>query len=147
VRPLRPLLCVLFGLSLAGAAQSATPAGAQLEINSLLEDVGASGCEFYRNGTWYDAKRAQAHLHLKYQALAKGDQIATAEDFIVRVATRSSFTGEPYRIRCPSTVAEASALWLREKLLRSRAKGAAGITPTAPLSGQSSQKRAVSRPS
>ena len=141
------LLSALLVLACAGTAQAATPVGVALEINSLLEDVGTSGCEFYRNGTWYDAKRAQAHLHMKYQSLAGGDQIASAEDFIARVATRSSFSGEPYQIRCRGSSVEACATWLREKLRRSRAKGAAGVTRAAPLSDQTDRRRAVNRPS
>ena len=147
MNPLRPLLFTLFGLSSAGAALADKPAPAQLEINALLTEIGASGCEFYRNGTWYDAKRAQAHLHMKYQSLAGGDQVTSAEDFIARVATRSSFTGQPYQIRCRGGSAQAFAAWLREKLLLSRAKGAAGVTRAAPLTDQTDRQRAVNRPS
>ena len=147
MKPLRPLLLTMLVLLWAGATPAATPALTQLEIDSLLADVGESGCEFYRNGTWYDARRARAHLHMKYQSLAGGDQIASAEDFIARVATRSSFSGEPYQIRCRGSTAEVFAAWLLEKLLRSRAKGAAGVTRAAPLSDQTDRRRAVNRPS
>ena len=144
MNPLRPLLFTLFGLSSAGTTLADTPAPAQLEINALLTEVGTSGCEFYRNGTWYDARRAQAHLHMKYQSMSGADQIASAEDFIARVATRSSFTGEPYQIRCRGR-AEAFAAWLREKLLLSRVKGAAGVTHAAPLIDQTDRQRVVNR--
>ena len=100
----------------------APPQSAQLEINTLLVDVGTSGCEFYRNGSWYDSKRAQSHLHLKYQALAARDQIASAEDFISRVATRSSLSGNAYLIRCPDTPVQPCGQWLRDQLLRNRAR-------------------------
>lgn len=141
------LWCALISLAMVAVSHAATPAGAELEIATLLADVAASGCQFYRNGSWYDAARAQAHLRLKYQALAARGQINSAEDFIARAATRSSFSGEAYRIRCPGNAAEPSDQWLREHLIRNRAKGAAGITRAAPFINQVNQYRAISRPS
>jgi hypothetical protein len=48
----------------------------------LLGFVANSGCEFFRNGSWYDGKKAEAHLRYKYETLATRDRINTAEDFI-----------------------------------------------------------------
>ena len=58
---------LILALMLVPVARAAPPAMAQTEINHLLEFVGSSGCEFYRNGSWFDSKRAQAHLRSKYQ--------------------------------------------------------------------------------
>ena len=91
---------LILALMLVPVARAAPPAMAQTEINHLLEFVGSSGCEFYRNGSSYDSKRAQAHLRSKYQWLAARDQIDTAEDFIEKAATRSSLSGQPYEVRC-----------------------------------------------
>jgi hypothetical protein len=147
MKALRIWPCALLAWSLASAVCAATPASARLEIHALLEIVGTSGCEFYRNGTWYDARRAQAHLQMKFEALAGGDQVASAEDFIARVATRSSFTGEPYQIRCPGDAAQPSALWLRDRLVRQRARGAPDKTPVTPLVDPPNQGRTINRPS
>jgi hypothetical protein len=126
------LWCLFLTVSAASAAQTTPPSSTQLEITSLLESVGASGCDFYRNGTWYDAKQAQRHLQMKYSGLAGGHRIATAEEFIARVATRSSLSGQPYRIRCSDSGESYTELWLLERLARYRARGAAGISQAAP---------------
>ena len=43
-------------------AGAPAPAAAQAEIAHLLSKVGSSGCEFFRNGSWYGAQQAQAFL-------------------------------------------------------------------------------------
>src|SRR5579863_6847182 len=77
-------------------ARAAAPLAAEVEIGYLLGLLEQSGCEFFRNGTWYDAERAQAHLRAKYAALAANNQIKTAEDFIEKAASNSSISGQPY---------------------------------------------------
>jgi hypothetical protein len=114
----------LLGLAFLTVASAAPPAIAQTEINYLLGFVEGSGCEFYRNGSWYDSKRAQAHLRDKYQMLAAADQISTAEDFIEKAATKSSLSGRPYEVRCGGGEALTSNQWLRKALARYRTYGA-----------------------
>src|ERR1700690_2941288 len=97
----KPLVLALnVALNILPAAWAAPPSVAQIEINHLLGLIEQSGCEFFRNGTWYNAQRAQAHLRAKYDALAASDQIKTAEDFIEKAASISSLSGQPYQIRC-----------------------------------------------
>jgi hypothetical protein len=38
-----------------------TPKSVQTEVKFLLDYVAASGCQFYRNGSWHDSKSAQSH--------------------------------------------------------------------------------------
>ena len=123
---LSTVLGVLLGLTLLPIARAAPPAVAQTEINYLLESIDRSGCEFYRNGTWYDSKKAQAHLRYKYEMLAAHDQIKTAEDFIGKAATKSSLSGRPYEIRCSGGEAVTTTQWLHDVLARYRAHGADG---------------------
>jgi hypothetical protein len=111
---------LILALMLVPVTRAAPPAMAQTEINHLLEFVGSSGCEFYRNGSWHDPKRAQAHLRSKYQWLAARDQINTAEDFIEKAATRSSLSGQPYEVRCGGGAAVTSNRWLHDELTRYR---------------------------
>jgi hypothetical protein len=113
------LLALVLGLVLSArcpAAHAAPPAIASIEINYLLDFVDRSGCRFYRNGSWYDSHRAQAHLRVKYDYLAARDRIKSAEDFIDQAATRSSMSGEAYQIRCDTGPALPSNLWLRTAL-------------------------------
>jgi hypothetical protein len=105
---------------LLSVARAAPPTIAQTEINYLLGFVENSGCKFFRNGSWYDSKRAQTHLRYKYEMLAATDQINTAEDFIDKAATRSSLSGQPYQVRCSGDAAVTSNQWLRDVLARYR---------------------------
>ena len=93
--------------------------GAETEIRSLIQAVRESGCKFDRNGTLYTAERAAEHLELKY---ARGERYAgSAEEFIERLATGSSWTGEPYWMICDGDKIP-SAEWLAEQLEGSRAQ-------------------------
>ena len=115
---------LVLGLVLLGhwpTAHAAPPAIAVTEINYLLDFVDRSGCKFYRNGSWYDSHRAQAHLRGKYDYLVARDRIKNAEDFIDQAATRSSVSGEAYQIQCEAGLAVPSNLWLRTALSSYRA--------------------------
>jgi hypothetical protein len=92
----------------------------QIEVNFLLGYVEGSGCEFYRNGTWYDSKTAQSHLRDKYKYLVARNLINTTEEFIERAATESSLSGKPYEVRCNGGAAVTSKQWLRKELARFR---------------------------
>ena len=118
-----------FGLALLGLslnlARSPAAAGqpsalALNEIHYLLTTLGASGCEFYRNGSWYDAPTAEAHLRDKYARLVAHDRVGTAEDFIDRAATKSGLSGKAYAVRCGQSPAISSTAWLYELLAHYR---------------------------
>jgi hypothetical protein len=101
-------------------APTSAPALAVAEISYLLNAMGASGCAFYRNGSWYDSQTAQAHLQGKYARLLALDRIKTAEDFIDQAATRSSLSGKAYAVRCGQEASVSSSSWLYGLLLRYR---------------------------
>jgi hypothetical protein len=111
---------MLGALLLAPVARAEPPASVQMEINFLLGYIEGSGCEFYRNGSWYDSKAAQVHIRDKYKYLIKGDLVSTAEQFIDRAATESSFTGLAYEVKCSGGAAMTSKQWLRNELARLR---------------------------
>ena len=143
------VLRLVLGLALVPVAHAAPPAIAQTEINYLLGFVENSGCEFFRNGSWYDSKNAQAHLRYKYEMLAAADRVNTAEDFIEQAATRSSLSGQPYQVRCSGDAAMTSNQWLRDVLARYRAHTALGAprpTRGAPGTDVSGPERNLSRP-
>ena len=90
---------------------------AETEIQLLIHAVRESGCDFDRNGTLYTAERAAEHLELKY---SRGKRYAnSAEAFIERLATGSSWSGEPYWMICDGDKI-SSAEWLAEQLEGSR---------------------------
>ena len=115
-----PLLALIMTLGILPAAHAAPPAAAMVEINYLLGLIEQSGCEFFRNGTWYDAQQAQAHLRAKYDALAANNQIKTAEDFIEKAASNSSMSGRPYQIRCAGAAGMTTNQWFSAALTRFR---------------------------
>lgn len=121
------LSAVLFALlaSVAAPAQAAPPPQAEREIEQLIAALARSGCQFQRNGSWYDSGQAQAHLRKKYAYLRKRDMVASAEQFIERAGSESSMSGRAYQIRCGSAAAMPSAAWLRARLNEIRAKPAA----------------------
>jgi hypothetical protein len=112
----RVALIVLWSLFSLSSARGEVPPTARVEIEYLLQRVGTSGCEFYRNGSWYDAGRAEAHLRDKYEYLDARHQINSAEDFIDRAATKSSLSGQVYQLRCNGSAAVPSGQWLYDAL-------------------------------
>ncbi len=104
---------------LVSAPATAEPAtSAPEDIQYLLDAIGRSGCEFYRNGSWYAAADARSHLASKYRQVDKKRPVGSVQDFIDWVGTGSSMTGEPYRVRCPGSDAMTSAEWFRRTLER-----------------------------
>lgn len=109
-------------LALCGPAMSAAADSAR-EIAHLLDYIQTSGCTFVRNGEAADAPSARAHVARKYDYVSS--RVQSAEDFIRLAATRSSVSGEPYRVRCADGEA-ATGDWLLQELARYRA----GRAPT-----------------
>lgn len=72
------------------------------------------GAVFIRNGTEYDAAKAAEHLHRKLDYAGK--RIKTAQQFIDGLATGSSMTGKPYKIRYADGHTVDSAAYFREQL-------------------------------
>lgn len=110
------LACALAPAAVAGEQGTAAPK----EISHLLSRLGASGCQFNRNGTWHDAAKAVEHINTKYEYLRKRNLVPTAEAFIERAASESSMSGKPYLVKCGDAPAKPSADWLRETLSRYR---------------------------
>jgi hypothetical protein len=90
------------------------------EISALIEALGNSGCQFWRNGSWHDGVDARDHLRRKYEWARKRHLAGSAEAFIERAASRSSLSGKPYRVRCPGRPEVESQRWFHEVLRRIR---------------------------
>jgi hypothetical protein len=110
---------ILASVSFAGDTTSTT----KLEIAHLLSYLQASGCQFDRNGTWYDSSEAVSHLNKKYQYLMGKGLILSSEDFIEGAASESSMSGRAYSVRCGSNPAVNSADWFRAELEKYRKGG------------------------
>jgi hypothetical protein len=110
------LILALMFASIAFAAESTSTT--KLEIDHLFSYLKESGCQFFRNGTWYGAREAATHLNRKYQYLQEKKQVPSAEAFIERAASESSMSGQAYRVRCGSNPAVDSADWFSAELER-----------------------------
>ena len=111
---------LMLGLFVGPLARAEPSTNVQVEVNFLLGYIEGSGCDFYRNGSRYDSKAAQVHLRDKYKYLVAGNMMTTTEDFIERAATESSFTGQPYEVKCNGGATITSNQWLRDELARFR---------------------------
>ncbi|MGH8025488.1 MAG: DUF5329 domain-containing protein [Pseudoxanthomonas sp.] len=110
---------VVLPLLLSFSATAAPTPKAKAEITQLMDVLSQSGCRFQRNGDWYDATAARAHLQRKYDYLLKKDKMDTAEQFIERAASKSSMSGRPYRVDCQGRQQDAAA-WFGAQLRRLR---------------------------
>lgn len=113
-------LTFMLVLACADTAAKDLPATAG-EIEGLFAALENSGCEFARNGAWYSAREASAHLRRKYEYLRGKGGITTTESFIEFAATKSSMSGDPYLVRCRDTDPAPSKVWFSERLHALRA--------------------------
>lgn len=97
------------------STSSAREAHEERRINHLLRAIeGLDGATFIRNGGEHSAKDAAKHLRMKLRKA--GGRVKTAEDFIVGLASKSSWTGRPYRIRLANGTTTEVGDFLRSKL-------------------------------
>ena len=125
MRRLAQMKTSLFGIFIVftmSCAQAEAPASTKLEVDYLFSELKTSGCEFNRNGSWYSAAEASAHLSKKYDYLKQKNSISSTEDFIANAATKSSVSGQPYLVKCKDASPVESATWFKEALKKFRKK-------------------------
>lgn len=110
----------VLGLTLSFTTLAASSTTAESEIAYLLDYLGRSGCDFYRNGSWHAAGDARTHIEKKYRYLRKRNKVDNAEEFIRHAASRSSLSGTPYQVRCGGTAPVNTDRWLTDELQRYR---------------------------
>ncbi len=108
----------LFAAALFGASAGAAPSlEEQARIDRLIDAVAqAKSARFIRNGREYAATDAATFLREKLKS--RRESVHSAADFIDQVASRSSTTGEPYRLRFADGRTETSEQFLRAALAR-----------------------------
>lgn len=121
---MRSILVALFALLFVPLLQAAPVApSVRAEIDALLSTFQKSGCQFFRNGSWHTASEARAHLLRKLEYLEGKNAVQSTEQFIERAASTSSFTGQPYLVKCGDTAAVKSKQWLSAQLKTIRSSG------------------------
>ena len=115
-------LSMLLTLLLASLAASAEPMPpvARAEVASALARLEASGCKFNRHGKWYTGTQAREHLQKKLDYAEKKASLKTAEEFIAVAASKSSTSGEPYRVKCADKPPVLSSVWLLQQVQAGR---------------------------
>jgi len=126
--PIAALLLSLAALALPAKAAPVAPA-VRGEIDTLLERLASSACQFNRNGSWHGAAEAKAHLLRKLEYLEGRDLVRTTEQFIELAASGSSVSGKPYLVRCGGSAPVESRTWLSGELAAVRAGTAAPRSP------------------
>jgi len=120
------LLTLLLGAS-ALLAQATPSAAEEQMIDTLIQRVSKmNAMVFLRNGNEYTAADAAKHMQAKYDYFKK--DLATAEDFIDRCASRSEVTGQPYKVKLTDGAVRDANEFLNSELraLRQKAKKASG---------------------
>lgn len=88
------------------------------EIEFLLTAVEQSDCTFIRNDKPHPAAEAADHLRMKYR---RGKwAVDDAEEFIDRIASKSTISGDPYRVQCGDNAPELTGRWLTARLAEYR---------------------------
>ena len=106
---------LLFILLLLPAEVPARDAREQSRIDYLFASLASlKGAVFIRNGSEYDAAKAQDHLKQKLNYA--GDRVKTAEQFIEYCATQSSMSHKPYQIRFADGTVTDTAPFFTAKL-------------------------------
>ena len=90
------------------------------EIDFLLDTVANSDCVFTRNGKDHAARDASDHLQMKRKRGAR--YFDSTEEFIERLASKSSWSGKPYHIQCGSEPRVTAREWFTA-LLEQHRKG------------------------
>jgi hypothetical protein len=100
-----------------GAAADTLPPAERRKIESLLAAVERlPDAVFVRNGKSYPPRSAAKFLRAKWDDRAA--DVRNADEFITKVATRSSTTGKPYLVRYADGREVETAVFLREKLAK-----------------------------
>ncbi|MFP4015159.1 MAG: DUF5329 family protein [Chitinispirillaceae bacterium] len=106
------LLVLLSSLLSVSNSWASAPAKEIRKIEMLIDTVKElKEAEFIRNGRSYNSKIAVMFLNGKWKAKKK--EISTADDFITKIATKSSTSGKPYFIRFSDGKEQKSELFFK----------------------------------
>jgi hypothetical protein len=114
---LRRAGCLALLVALSGHAASVPSAAEQARIDRLIEAVAQNKqARFVRNGSDYSPADAADFLRRKLEAY--GDRVKTVNDFIDQIASKSSTSGQIYKVRLADGKEVPSADFLRAELAR-----------------------------
>lgn len=110
------ILMLFCSLAFLSFAQSKAPLTETQKIEALIKAVEQlKDAKFYRNGDLHDAAAAAKHLRMKWEKA--GSRVKTAIDFIEKIASKSSMSGEPYKIVYANGKSVLARQFFYEKLI------------------------------
>jgi hypothetical protein len=118
MQKIRNLMLIALTLSVSCMPFAQATNNTEQEIQHLFEFISQSDCIFIRNYTEYPAMEARDHMQTKYDYAKRW--VGSAEQFIERIATKSSISGNRYQVRCQGELLYTDN-WLRQELERYRA--------------------------
>jgi len=110
------ILISIFALLSAFCNAEELSSSTKQEIEHLFIHLESSGCQFNRNGSWYNASEASSHIRKKYDYLVGKGLLNTSESFIEKAATESSMSGKPYQVKCEGEPVVLSSVWFNNEL-------------------------------
>lgn len=113
----RSFLAGLSTLMALSSVAAAPPPHEQSRIDKLIRFVETQkGMKFVRNGTEYECDEAARFLRGKLQSMGK--EITTAREFVERIASKSSMSGKPYKVKFADGKTMPASQFLGEELSR-----------------------------
>ena len=85
------------------------------QIQTLIVEVGESGCDFVRNGKQHSSEEGVEHITRKYEHFR--DEIDSIDVFIELTSTKSLFTGKRYQVSCDGNAVDAEE-WMHDRAAR-----------------------------
>jgi Family of unknown function (DUF5329) len=117
------LMAAVSMLAVAPAARAVPPPHEQGRIERLIQFVESQkDMKFVRNGSEYSCTDAAKFLRGKLESM--GSEVKTARDFVERIASRSSMSGEPYHVKLADGRLMLAAKFLGDELARMDARPA-----------------------
>jgi Family of unknown function (DUF5329) len=117
------LVCATTLLPALRAVEAAPPPHESTRIEKLIRFVETQAdMKFVRNGTEYSCADAGKFLRGKLDSM--GHDITTAREFIERIASKSSMSGEPYRVKFSNGKQMLASQFLHDELKRLEGKPA-----------------------
>lgn len=98
------------------AASTTAPLTETQKVDRLIQYIRSLEAAYIRNGSEHTCQEAADHLQAKWAK--HRSRISSAEEFIERLASESSMTGEPYLIRYADGKTATTEDVLRRELSR-----------------------------
>lgn len=105
-------------LMLAVSVHADVPVHQVEEVEHLFSFIRNSDCILERNGSQHAAQKAVKHIRNKYDYFR--DEIKSTEGFIRLSASKSTISGEYYKVQCPGEKKMNTQDWLLMELKRYR---------------------------